>query len=52
MKLKTWIYLGEFWGMYGSTERKNITSDLLIAYSDQFFLSPILLASFWLFPFL
>lgn len=24
-------------GMYGSTERKNITSDLLIAYSDQIF---------------
>lgn len=23
--------------MYGSTERKNITSDLLIAYSDQVF---------------
>lgn len=23
--------------MYGSTERKNITSDLLIAYSDQIF---------------
>lgn len=40
-------------GTYGSTERKMITSDLFIAYSDQVvFLSPILLASFWLFSFL
>lgn len=40
-------------GTYGSTERQMITSDLFIAYSDQVvFLSPILLASFWLFSFL